>query len=134
MNKINTKLKTLAVHGFSTVEKKIAPGKIELSEPPFKLRPVRNRSIIDIPVLCAVMQKIMPGNSILYNPDAIIINGTVLKIAEGIAIAGKTKFRFQDMRDLLVTLQKERILICTMLDIRCIKDRYYKIISENELF
>ncbi|HEY5125300.1 MAG TPA: hypothetical protein VIK14_16335 [Ignavibacteria bacterium] len=97
-----------------------------------KLPAMRDKRIIDISLLAAIMNRITPGNSIELSGEGLIINKTEISIGTGIASTKHMKFRFLDLRDLLDQFLQEGILICNKLDLRVIKDRYFKALNDSK--
>jgi hypothetical protein len=94
------------------------------------LPPVRDQRIINVSLLAAIMNRIVPGNSIELNGEGLIINKTDISIGKGVASFKRLKLRFNDPRELLDQLVLEGVLIANKLDLRVIKDRYFKALND----
>jgi len=90
------------------------------------LRPVRNQKDIDVRLLSSLINKRINGNHAEIIPGGIKLNQFNIKIKEGLAICDGLRFRFSDLREFLLELRKERILLCDIEDIRVIKLDYFK--------
>lgn len=78
------------------------------------LPPIRDRRIIDFEMLAQAIQKIAPGNIAEPINAGIILNGETVSVKKtGLATVNKLIFRFNDCREFIDNLQKERILNCS---------------------
>lgn len=90
------------------------------------LPPIRDQQIINISLLCILLNKLVPHNQIECIESGISINKTEVTISEGLVSFRKLKFRFRDLKELLLNLIQEQILIANLLDVKAIKDRYFR--------
>ena len=99
------------------------------------LPPVRNLREIDTALLCELINHFLPGRGAHTNiKDRFTVNGYEVRLDpdKGLAtVPGKIKFLYNDIRDLLDTLQREDVLDCSGQMIFVIGARYHKKTSKH---
>lgn len=91
-----------------------------------QLPPIRNRKIIDLNILCPLLQKYVPKSGALVCPGGLVVHSVEIKVFEGYASTESVKFRFRDVFEFLLNLKMEHLLNCNRADIKLIKDDYNK--------
>ena len=98
-----------------------------------KFPKARNEKVLNVPLLCTMIKKIVPQNDVSGLSDGLLINGIKLILTEGLAtVTGKVKFRFTDLRDLLSNLAMDGILGANKYDVKEIKYWYNETLKEDE--
>lgn len=78
---------------------------------------------INIPKLCADIQRVAPSNNVEYIGNGLTLNGIEVKIGGNFATFKNTKLRFSSLHELLKTLKIDGVLDATREDMERISSR-----------
>ena len=89
------------------------------------LPPIRNRKIIDVDKLAALLQQHTTTDGIQWNGVSLSINGIPLTFLEGVVKSKRVTFAFTELWDCLRQLRYEKILEANTAQCRDICKAYY---------